>query len=250
MKTGLSVMARHSVSAGVMAMFVALAHLFPMARQSGVNAEERPGVENILNRYIEAVGGRAALEKLSTRVCKGKEITDLSSRRQPIFESYHFEAHAKIPRSCCTVTWSDSETYRKGYDGIVGWVKDKCGVRQDDRAGKSRLEWLLNPQFALCIQDYFPNPAYAGAQRVRGMLVYALESPEFHRPLFFDQQTGLLIGFGHNRELHDYREIDGIRYPHRVEMSRKGGSTTYEFSEVSHIVEINDATFAFPAAGY
>jgi len=250
MKTGLRVTARHSAIAGLMAMIVVMVHLFPMTRQNGVNAEERPSVESILNRYAEAVGGRAALEKFSSRACKGKEITDLSSRQQPIYESHYFEAYAKIPRSCCISIWSDSETYRMGYDGIVGWTKDKCGVRQDDRAGKGRLEWLLNPQFALCIEDYFPNLTLTGTQHVRGMIVFALESPESRQPLFFDQQTGLLIGFGHNWEIHDYREIDGILFPHRITESRKGGSTTYEFSEVSHNVEIDDAMFAFPAAGH
>lgn len=203
-------------------------------------------VEEILERYVNAVGGREALEQFSTRVCIGKQITDLTSRQQPIYESHYFEAYAKIPMSYYTEEWSDAGIYRRGYDGQVGWIKDKCGVKRDESAGKRRFDWLLNPQNALCIEDYFPNLVLEDTQQVRGHTVYVLKSPELHRPLFFDTTTGLLIGFGHNWEIHDYREVDGVLFPHRVHLSRKGGSTVYEFEQVEHNTKIDDSLFSMP----
>lgn len=249
MKARLNSGTRWLTAAGVTATFIISGLLVPAGLLNRVSAEEQPSVESILAHYTEAVGGCEALEKLTTRICKGKEITDLPSRQQPIYESHYFEAYTKIPRSCFTAIWSDAEIYRRGYDGNVGWIKDKCGVRHDDHAGKSRLEWLLNPQFALQIEDYFPGLILTGIEWVRGMRVYVLESPESPRPLSFDTQTGLLIGFGHNWEIHDYREIDGVLFPHRVVESRKGGSTTYEFIDVSHNEDISDSVFLIPASG-
>jgi hypothetical protein len=215
-------------------------------RQASVAAENLPTVEQILERYIDAVGGRAALEKLETRVCIGKAITDLLSRKQPIYESHYFKAISKIPGSCYTEEWTDGGIFIEGYDGNIGWAKDRCGVRVDERIGKWRLNWLLNPQNALRIEEYYPDLEIKGITRARDMDVYSLESPALHRPLFFDTATGLLVGFGHNWEIHDYREVDGVLFPHRVIMSRKGGSTMYEFDEVRHNEPVDDSIFIMP----
>lgn len=219
----------------------------PGDRPDEADAEDLPTVESILERYIEAVGGREALERLTTRICIGKEITDLTSRQQPIYESLHFEAYSKIPSSYFTKTWTDAGNYIRAFDGETGWIKDRCGVRIDERAGKDRLDWLINPQYALRVEHYFPGLTLNGTQQVRGYTVYVLESPAVHRPLFFDTATGLLISFGHNWEIHDYREIDGVLYPHRVHISRKGGSTVYEFEKIEHNKAIPDSLFRMPA---
>ncbi len=217
------------------------------AQESGRVSEDLTTVSDVLERYIEAIGGREALEAISTRVCTGKEITDLTSRQQPIYESHYYIAYAKIPMSYYTEEWTDAGIYSRGHDGQVGWIKDKCGVVPDTSAGKRRLDWLLNPQNALRIEDYFPDLTLNGTKQIRGYTVYVLESPEFHRPLFFDTTSGLLIGFGHNWELHDYRKAGDILFPHRIVMSRKGGSTTIEFDQVEHSVEVSDSLFTMPA---
>jgi hypothetical protein len=217
-----------------------------VAQEPARVSEDLPTVDDILKRYIEAVGGRQALEKLQTRVCTGKAITDLTSRQQPIYESHYFKAYARIPSSYYTEEWTDAGIYSRGYDGQAGWIKDKCGVIPDESAGKRRLDWLLNPQNALRIEEYFPGLTPEGTEQVRGHTVYALRSPQLHRPLFFDTTTGLLIGFGHNWEIHDYIEVDGILFPHKVHLSRKGGSTVYEFERVEHNVEIDDSLFTMP----
>lgn len=218
----------------------------PGNRPNEARAENPPTVERILERYIEAVGGREALERLTTRKCIGREITDLTSRQQPIYELLYFEAYSKMPSSYYTETWTDAGNYIRAFDGKAGWIKDRCGVRMDERAGKDRLDWLLNPRYALHVADYFPDLTLKDTQQVREYTVYVLESPAVHRPLFFDTETGLLIGFGHNWEIHAYREVDGVLFPHRIHISRKGGSTVYEFERVEHNVAVSDSLFKMP----
>lgn len=235
--------ARLTITAAILAVICCL--IIDGIQNSGM-AEDIPTVKEILNRYIEAVGGRAAIENLETRICIGKVITDLSSREQPIYESHYFKAVSKIPNSCYTEEWSDGGIFIEGYDGKTGWAKDRCGVRVDERIGRWRLNWLLNPQNALRIEEYYPDLKIKGTTRVRDMVVYSLESPAVHRPLYFDIDTGLLVGFGYNWEIHNYREVDGVLFPHRVIMSRKGGSTMYEFDEVQHNEPIDDSIFEMP----
>ena len=62
-----------------------------------------------------------------------------------------------------------------------------------------------------------------------------LESP--HRPtsywaLHFDVETGLLNNIGFHWCLEDYREVDGVLFPHCIVTGRKGGSSTYVFTEI------------------
>jgi len=212
-----------------------------------VLAVDIPGVDQILDRYIEEIGGRDAIEKLECRICIGKETTDLTSRDKPIYEALPFESYSRIPDHLYMETWSDTEIYRRGYDGKDSWVRDKCGVKRIDYIGKDRMAWLLNPHNALVIEDYFPDLEVVGTEWVRGKEVYFLESPELHRPLYFDIESGLLIGFGHNWEIHDYRETDGVLFPHRIHISRKGGSTVFEFDKIIHNQPIPDSLFAIPS---
>lgn len=235
--------ARFTIGAAIVVVILGLT---PISLQNSAAAENIPTVEQILERYVEAVGGREALEKLETRVCVGKAITDLLSREQPIYESHYFKAVSKIPDCCHTEEWTDGGIYVEGYDGTIGWAKDRCGVREDERIGKWRLNWALNPQFALRIEQYYPDLELTGTIPVRDMVVYSLESPALHRPLYFDTATGLLVGFGYNYEIHDYREVDGVLIPHRLIESRKGGSTLYEFDEVRHNEPVDDSIFVMP----
>jgi len=246
MKNGVQIIARFTIFVCVTGFLVVSGYLVMVDLQGEANAENNPSVESILEKYIDAVGGRKAIEKLTTRVCIGKEITDLTSRQKPIYESQYFEAHSKIPSSYRTETWTDAGNHIRAFDGTTGWMKDKYWIGRDESAGKRRLDWLLNPQNALQVEEYFPNLTLKGTQELRGHTAYVLESPSLHRPLFFDTTSGLLIGFGHNWEIHDYREVDGVLFPYKIHMSRKGGSTVYEFETVEHNVEIDDSIFVMP----
>lgn len=203
-------------------------------------------VDTILDRYIRAIGGREAIEKINTRICIGRIITDLKSRQEPIYEDHHFEAYAKIPDLYYTVEYSDAGRFYSGYDGTTGWSKDRCGIKRDDYYAKSKLAFLLNPQNALKIKEYFPNLVLKGKKQVGGKTAFHLISTdrdETYYGLYFDVDTGLLIRIGCYLDLGDYREVDGVLFPYRISTSRKGGSTTYIFKEVIHNQPIEDYMF-------
>ena len=80
-----------------------------------------PTVDEVLDRYIEALGGRVALEKLTTRGVIGKNITDLMSRELSSYEKNWFKGYARIPNSCYMATGSYGVAQEDGFDGTVGW---------------------------------------------------------------------------------------------------------------------------------
>jgi hypothetical protein len=226
---------------------VAVAHL--IAQDAVPNPKDTVTVEGILEKYIESLGGKEAIEKLTTRMCTGKVTTDLSSREIPIFEAYWFETYAKSSGECLVTIYTGHGTERSGYDGETGWSEDKCGAKENENAVGTKLAFLLNPQGPLNVQKYFPNLQLIGTDQISEKTVYVLYSPELsetHYALYFDSESGLLVRIGYYWTITDYREVDGVLFPYRVSASRKGGSTTYEFSEVKHNVEMSDTLFEMP----
>jgi hypothetical protein len=97
------------------------------------------------------------------------------------------------------------------------------------------------------MREYFPDMTVAGAATLDGRLMYRVDiDDDPSHTLHFDVETGLLTRLGYNRELHDYREVDGVLVPFSMAISRKGGSSTYVFDEIEHNVPIDDARFAAP----
>ncbi len=205
-------------------------------------------VDEILDRYVAAVGGEDALKKLTTRECMGKVTTDLTSRNLPVYESKLFRASAKLPGKCLFEELIDGPSARRGSDGLIHWRVDQCGIKSVDN-GNLKLDFLTDPQGALRIREYFPNLTLKGTWEVNGKTTYQLEpsdlKPEYYS-LYFDVETGLLLSIGYHWFVEDYREVDGVLFPHKIATGRKGGSTIFEISSVKHNVAMDDAIFAMP----
>ena len=241
-------MGRH-VRVGVSLLVVLLVAIAAVTGVGGDRQDTLPTADRVIERYIAALGGRDAIEKFTTRVCTGRVTTDLTSREIHLLEMHTFEAYTKIPRGFLLVTYTDAGVERMGFDGEVGWFKDKCGVGEHEWAGRDKLAWLLNPQSALRIAEYFPDLTVTGREQLGRGATYVVESAvrrRAHYALHFDVESGLLVRIGYYWDLQDYREVDGIKFPFRISASRKGGSTTYEFHEVKHNVPVDDSLFAMP----
>ncbi len=181
-----------------------------------------PALEQVLERYIEAAGGRQALEGLESRIVTGRQIDD-RPYRGPV-ETVPFEAWSTGPDR-----W---EMILHRPDGDL--------VEESDRSSRPKLAWLLNPRGPLMLEDHFPGLVMRDMKTVDGRLKFVIESDldPAHYSLTFDAETGLLTGIGYYWELSEYRNVDGVLVPFRITMGRKGGSTTWEFETVEHNVAL------------
>ena len=213
------------------------------------NAEQDPlpTLQEVLERYVEAVGGREAIERLTTRVMTGRLVTDLPTRQPPVYESNSFVIHAEVPgKYLVEYQLPDSSTHRDGYDGRTCWSAAGSEVELDAHYDR-RFAWLVNPQNALRMRDYFPDMKLRGVTTLEGRSAYQVDiDDDVSHTLFFDTETGLLVRLGYNRELSDYLEVDGVLFPFRYAISRKGGSSAYVIDSVEHNIPIDDAEFAAP----
>lgn len=204
--------------------------------------------DEVIERYIEAVGGQEAIEKLTTRTITGHLVDDLSWH-EPQVESLAFEYQAGPgDRFVCRMTGREGTTF-EGFDGAEGWNLDHDGnLKPNPDAGRSKQAWFANPHHALRIREYFPNPRLAGTREIEGRTCYAVRCD--HRveyfTLYFDAETYLLAAIGYHNWVEDYREVDGVLLPHRIVFGRKGGSSTFYFDAIEHNQPLDDAIFSPP----
>jgi caffeoyl-CoA O-methyltransferase len=203
-------------------------------------------LDHILERYIQALGGRAAIEKLTTRTCTGRFVDDLSWTDPPV-QTHPLNALAKIPDKWFTTIQVSEGVEQNGFDGRVGWKVNPDRIERDDRMSRSWLGYLLNPQGALYIREYFPGMTLLKEDTLRGCAVYVVNN-RAQNLLYFDVESGLLTQIGSGWELQDYRDVDGVKFPFRIATSRKGGESYFAFDRIEHNVPIDDAKFAIPEA--
>ena len=185
---------------------------------SAANAEELPSVEDVLGRFVAAVGGVAALEAIDERHYRGVIVQDLDWDDPQHMET-PFIASADAGgtvRYAETAAWSDLP------------AADAVDLQ-------AKLRWVFHPRFALVVEDFFPDLRVDRREQRAGRNVVVLV-PEGLRPeffsLYFDEETGLLNHIGYHNDLGDWREMHGVTHPHRWAFGRKGGHTTYTWREV------------------
>lgn len=211
-------------------------------------ADTLPTVDQVLSRYITAVGGRTPLEGLDTRIATGREITDLSDPGPAT--TVRLEAAAAYPDRW-SLTRSGPVEERTWCDGTRVWhtAAGPVGDGPAETGPHARDAFLLDPRGPLRLDTHFPGLRVTGSAEVAGRAVWVVENalPSAYNALHFDAETGLLLRIGYYWTLEDYRELDGVLVPTRIVQSRKGGSTTWIWDRVEHNRPVDPARFAPPA---
>lgn len=212
-----------------------------------------PTVEQVLGKYVEAIGGSAAHQKLTTRVAKGEWENATRGVRFPI------EIYAKAPNK--RVELLDAAENRgatgRGYDGTAGWSMNytETGLRPLEGAELAAMGRESDFYRAIRLDRLYLRLTVLGAERINGREVYVVEAvPESgdSEKLYFDRETGLLtrrdVVYGKTPVQHyyeDYREIDGVKLPF-VLRSEGPVRVITRLTEIRHNVTIEDAKFKSP----
>ncbi|MGD9020770.1 MAG: hypothetical protein PVF46_03170 [Lysobacterales bacterium] len=181
-------------------------------------AGDLPTVGEVLDRFVAAVGGTAALEAIDERRYRGTILQDLSWD-EPQHRETPFIA---VADAAGTVRYAETGDWSE--------------LPQIDAVDlQAKLRWVFHPRFALVVEDFFPGLRVDRREMRAGRKVVVLVpeglKPEYYS-LYFDEETGLLNHVGYHNDLGDWRAMDGIRHPHRWVFGRKGGHTTYTWREV------------------
>jgi tetratricopeptide (TPR) repeat protein len=212
-----------------------------------------PTASRLIDNYIQALGGIAAIQKITSRVEKG--VTDFSGK------SVSVEIFTVAPDKRALVRHLPEGDNVAAFDGRAGWIGIPGHPTRDmPGADIEAARMDADLQFPLHIQQVFPDLRVEYPEKIDDHDAYVLFCFRGGRPaakLYFDQQSGLLVRFtrfadsplGVNPsqiDYGDYRDVDGVQVPFRMTISQPEISSTIQFSEVQQDVPIDAAKFAKP----
>lgn len=226
------------------------------AMSSGnANGSTMPTADQVLAKYVEALGGMDAVQKITTRVEKGT-MTDQGGHSMPIEIVYKAPDQRVVtvqtPRGGMTIASGAAGAWQS----MGGRARPIGGPELAGLRVASRLDFPANAQ-QLYGQLRVGHPA-----KVNGADAYVLFGFGHGNPpaeLYFDQQSGLLLRevifaqtplgrLADQTDFSDYRETDGVKTPYQLVNSSARGTSTVRFDQVQQNVSVPDSKFARPAA--
>jgi len=224
----------------------------------GGPALAQPSVDQILEKYTEAIGGRAACEKVTTREMKGTvEIPDDNA-------SGTAQVYAAAPeRFRLTMTIPEyGGVIETVVDGENGWQKNPdSGVHAMSRTDLAIARRDHHFYRELRLKELFPKMEAAPAAKVEGHAANVIVATPASGPaetLYFDADTGLLLKRDFERitledgivqyEMfyRDYRDVDGLKMPFTIEQRSPDSTMIFKFTEIKNNATLADAAFAKP----
>jgi len=219
----------------------------------GRNQRPTETVDQVLDRYVQALGGRDALLKLTSRVRRGT-VTNRAGQSSPITVE---ETSAGLFRATIESTPATS----RAFDGHSGWVETAGRIRELDGVESANAGLPADLVLGLRIKDGYSAVAVRAYDRVNGHDVIAVEgrrSPAVTETLYFDRTSGLLVRrmarmrtpLGHlpaQIDYDDYRLVDGIQTPFDVRITDWESVLVERFAEVTFNQAIDSTRFAKPA---
>lgn len=205
-------------------------------------------VENLLNRYIEALGGREAIKKISSRIMKGS-ITAPSYKISGTVEIY-----AKAPNKQLTeIKAPILGNLRTGFDGATAWEEEGDEIKDAPDFVKREADFYL----PLNLKEIYPKIELRDKGKIAGADVYILEAPRGGNPKrwYFNEQTGFLVRTEVrnpegkiliSEDYADYRSVDQVKIPFTIRQLEDDFETVTKLSEVKQNVPIDDAIFSKP----
>jgi photosynthetic reaction center cytochrome c subunit len=224
---------------------------------SGKNTKS---ADQILDKYIQALGGLQRLEALMSFVAKGVFQSYGNPQKSPV------EVFFQGPNRRTMIVHTAEGDSASTFDGRAGWIAapatdrpvtltalsggDLEGVRLD-------AELSLPARIKQALRQWRAGyPASIDDHEVD--VVQGTSDGRYPVNLYFDSQTGLLVrlvryadspvGLSPTQiDYADYREIAGVKMPFRWTVTWLDGRSIIQLSEVRPNVPIDAAMFARPA---
>jgi len=213
-----------------------------------------PSADQLLDKYVQALGGAAAIEKVTSRVAKGTiEVGD---------KSFPIDLYSKDPEKRISFTHMPEGDNVTGFNGQEGWLgMTGRPMREMHGADLDGASIDADLHLATHLKRMFSKVSTRGTEKIGDSNAYVVVGQSEDKPplrLYFDSQSGLLVRlvrFGETPlgrlptqiDYADYREVDRVRIPFRWTLARPNGRFTIQLSELKQNVPVDDSKFAKPA---
>ncbi len=223
-------------------------------------APGQPAADQVLDRYIQALGGAERLAGLTSLVARGTYLgfDDADTSAVEIF--------ARAPGQRTTIIHTLSGDSTTTYDGRAAWIAAPetekpvplLAVTGQELDGvKLEAELMFPARIKQALSRWRVGaPAVIDDREVQ--VVQGTTAAGAVATLCFDSTSGLLVRLVRFSEspvgrivtqidYGDYREVSGIRMPFRWTVTWLSGRSTFELSDVQVNVPIDASIFATPA---
>jgi photosynthetic reaction center cytochrome c subunit len=212
-----------------------------------------PTADQLVDRYVQALGGAFAIENVTSRQAQGTSTRGNEVARVEIFD--------QDPNQQMVIrhsTAGDSVTLSNAHQG---WSSSpgqpRHAMSQDEMDG---AEMDADLHFALHIKQLCADLRVESAEKIGERKAFVVSCANPGRPpvaLHFDEQSGLLVrlvryvrtplGLIPTRiDFGDYRDVDGVKVAFSWTVAEPDGRTTTELKQVLENVPIDQAKFATP----
>ena len=225
-------------------------------------------VDQVLAKYVQAVGGQQALQNAKTRVMTGTVTNrDLTTANVTITEKSSGEARIElatqpnptIRATNGTAAWQIGGGGGGGFGGGAN-ARDITGfqVQQGFRLADFALPLGIKARY----QNLSVKPAYETIDGKQVVVLTGSPYPNVTEELAFERESGLLVrrtvtsgsagGFGimalgEQIDYSDFRDVTGVKVPFTVRHATWNAVTTVKFTDVKINAPVADTIFAKPA---
>lgn len=217
----------------------------------------QPSVDQIFEKYIQALGGTQRLAGLTSYVAKGTSQLFGEEKTVPA------EIYAKAPNQLAMIVHEREGELTRTFDSRAGWVMLPLTVIELYPLNGSALEGAkLDGQlsFPAGLKQSLTNWHVSFSATVDGRDMYVVQGSGgsgMVATLYFDKQTGLLrraIRYATSAmgrvptqwDYSDYRPVAGVMIPFKFTYAWISGREDYELTDVQPNPSIDAAVFGKP----
>jgi len=241
----------------------------PAPKPAAAAAAPLPSVADVFRKYEQALGGEAAVSKITALSFKGTAdmlVPPLPGPPggppppPPAMGTVPAEHYVKAPKGVISVTFPGRPAVSMGFDGTIGWHNTPI---REDTGDELRMLVELGEKFpGLEFRDDHTNVQVDAMEKIGDRDTYRVVGTRKDGfavidRINFDTQTGLpvrsyttmqsVIGsFPEDTFYEDYRDVSGVKVPFTMRVVSAEGNRTYKWSQVDANAPAEDAKFTKP----
>ena len=218
-------------------------------------ANPLPSIEEILQKYTQALGSEAAINKIKTRVDKG--TLDVPARHM----HSTVEIYRKVPDKIVGIVHTARGDSSQGYNGSVGWQTrgDEVEEVRGDDLTRLKDSAALIPGLNLKKSD--ARVEVTSITTINGHDAYCVNASRATGPpdqYYFDTQSSFLLrvstqidsplgAIPQDTNYEDYRDVSGVKTPFLIRAVRPDGESIYKWEQIDANIPVADSRFDKPA---
>ena len=229
------------------------------------HASSAQTADEVIDKSIAAMGGRAAMEKIKTRASVGAIALSTPAGDVP----GTIEIQAALPNKTRTLIKADLSAFGVGqlqvdqrFDGSTGYVLDS--MQGDRPITGNQLDNMKANSFPHLFLNYKAMGAtvtLTGREKLgtrdafvlvftptAGSAVKQFIDAENYLPVrtMITAEVPQVGSIEQTADASDFRDVDGVKIPFKVQVSSSVQSFTITFSKIEHNVAIDDKVFSKP----